>query len=362
MSKEELEVEVADVEELIPKMVAPVIHAREPVAFGDDISVEYRPPFPGAPTVTVPKMGRIEGEWIPVEYPAAPTTFAEATIETVTIKKRKLRVPLRFSREVIQLRQLDVLGNYQTLAGRAIQRKVNELIVTEALGAYDWTVGDYADASTKETFTISAGATEVKTLAKKPVLEIEVDSGVPTISRVDYYDGEVEFTNPDTTTDQDVRVLYTYSTLPAAQILDAKTAGELKYEDFVTANVTLRSKFFQPTVAIINEEDKGSVLVDAGTRFKEVGVYGEAVVRGEIGMYAGFRIIATTEIPQGVVLYLDREIALGRTEFDPLRQLEKADPGSDAIELYYYLTVGAKRIVDEAIVISVNHAPNAAKL
>jgi hypothetical protein len=97
-------------------------------------------------------------------------------------------------------------------------------------------------------------------------------------------------------------------------------------------------------------------------QFIDTSRYGsrEPILNGEIGKVVGIKVLMTTQIPSGTVLYLDPKHAAWAA-FKRDLQLKRYDNArKDSIELWFYFEVGVEVVNENAICLSLGHGTKAA--
>ena len=89
----------------------------------------------------------------------------------------------------------------------------------------------------------------------------------------------------------------------------ATTSGVLSYDDVVGAVQNVRASNWDPDFLVINPAQMTDLLKD--TKFINASAYGgrEPLLRGEIGQFAGVRVLVTTQKTAGSALVLDSKHA-----------------------------------------------------
>jgi len=113
---------------------------------------------------------------------------------------------------------------------------------------------------------------------------------------------------------------------------------------------------------VLHPDEEADLLQDS--RFIDVGQYGsrEPIWNGEIGKIAGMKVLVTTQIPAGFVLYLEPRTCGKLVWKRDLDIMKKHYPEYDSYRFYAYAMFAPKVIIDEATAISVNHEVDSASL
>jgi len=131
--------------------------------------------------------------------------------------------------------------------------------------------------------------------------------------------------------------------------IDASTSGTLAYDDVVAAVTTVRGQNFNPDTLIINPDQAADLLKD--TKFINASAYGsrEPILNGEIGRFAGVRVLVTTQCPSGTALVFDSKRACLVAVKRDLTVRRREEPERDAITIYVTQMLKPKVINPEAI-------------
>jgi len=275
----------------------------------------------------------------------------ELSWSTIEITTSKYGVPIRITREAIEARAIDVVDRHIKGAARALAQKDDLRIRNVLLGL----------TSQTDTFT-GDGSTKLFTLTKSPVLQIvsvKVDGSAVTGYSVDYYDGKIQLASAPSS-GSSVEVQYNYTT--RTNVFDAATKGQFSYTDAKNARSMLHAKKYNPNVMVIHPYELADLLGE--TKFIDASQYGdrEPILNGEIGKFAGMKVLVTENMIDGVVLYINTDNAAVLAVKEDVYMYRKEIPERDAIGLYFYARDGCKVIWEDALGLSVNHASDAADL
>jgi len=353
----ELQFTVADIPNLLKQQVIKeVIEAARPKLYGLQLLRENRDLI-GAKgeTLTYYERGTIAfTDPLTEDTDLSTTTPSEVSLTGTEIKPTKMGCYVRITQDAIDAAMRDVVQDHLDEAGHAYAIAIDNRIFKELLGE---------TSVTKETVNETPDGTRtVFSVDNKPILgDVKgyVDGSEVSISKVDYYKGYVQFASAPAA-GTTVQVSYTYS--KRSLYVDAKTKAELSYEDSVAAATKIIVEKYRPNVMVVYPEEHADLLTDS--RFIDVSQYGarEPILNGEIGKFAGLKVLVTTQIRAGVVVYLESPTAgliVWKRELD-LKKKEAQE--RDAYEFYFYAKMAAKVTVDKAVALSVNHASNAASL
>lgn len=134
----------------------------------------------------------------------------------------------------------------------------------------------------------------------------------------------------------------------------ATTSGVLAYDDVVSAVAAIRGQNWNPDTIIINPAQQQDLLKD--TKFINAAAYGgnSALMNGEIGKFAGLRVLVTSQIASGSAVVLDAAHAAMVAVKRDMTVMRDELPARDAIGLYVtqMATVGIINKTAAAVIIS----------
>jgi len=347
-SLEELQVTISDVQSLLPKVLTKVEESARPKYFAVKMFRKITDRS-GVRKITVPKRGTMSADY--VSEATEITSFKEASYSTIDIPAKKIGMGIKISQEVIDLKQINILNDQLEEAGEAIGDKEDELAMYELLGYWDWSVGDYSLAEKTDTLT-GQGAGSVYQLTKKPFLHIvsaikASDESAVTVEEVDYKDGKVKIT--EDLSGDNLKITYYYTV--RSNVYDPATAGTLAFDDLVTVKAQLIAKKYDPDIIVVHPDHLASILKD--TRFSYI-QEGQAILKGTLGVLAGLQIVVSDRMPQSCALVIDIDKAGYFVDFKPFTMKKKDLPEADALAIFFYRTVGARIINEDAIALIVN--------
>jgi len=360
-SIEALQLKTTDIVNIIPKRIAEYVEtaAREARYGRQLLRINRQLLETKGRSVHLPTRGSITADRL---SEAAQPTEQKVTWSTTEVTPFRLGTQVYITQQSIDATEIDVINGSLEEAGLAIADREDMEIFNELLGRQpdptEDANGRWSWDSQSDSFT-GDGTTTVFTLTKKPVIEVEevtVGGTATSAYKMDYYDGKIEFTTAPAS-GASIVVKYWYS--KRGLVVDAKTKGQLSYEDMVSAKTLIRSKKIEADVAVMNPDEYADILTDS--RFIDASQYGarEPILRGEIGQAGGLKILVSTVVPSGTVLYLSTRRAgwlVLKREVDVKR---KESQETDAYKFFFYLEMAPKVTDDNAVAISVNHAPDA---
>ena len=106
-----------------------------------------------------------------------------------------------------------------------------------------------------------------------------------------------------------------------------------------------------------------SVLALTNPTVIDTSVYGarEPILNGELGQLLGWKIMVTTQVPDGAILWLDMDKAALIAEKRPLDLKTEQDNAFDVYSYYFYREFGVKVVEEKARQVSFNHHNSFAK-
>jgi len=127
------------------------------------------------------------------------------------------------------------------------------------------------------------------------------------------------------------------------------SGGTITYAQIITAATEIRALNFDPNVIVMNPTQFGQILnLDM---FTDASKYGgrEPLLRGEVGMISGLKVLVTTQIAAGKALVLDTREAGWLAIRRPVDLKRWDNPGTDSVELYFFMEYGVKATRADAI-------------
>jgi len=363
-SLEELQLKTSDITDILPKRMSDFVEqeARR-VRYGRQL-LRMNTQLLGTKgrSVHLPKRGSISAVRL---SEASTPTEQNVSWATTEVTPFKLGSQLYITQESIDGTEIDVINGSIEETGIALAVKEDDEIFSEMLGRQPDPVADgngiWTWTAEADNFT-GDGTTTKFTLSNSPVIEmstVTVNAVATTAFTVDYYDGEINFTTAPTS-GHAIVVNYWYSERTNYQ--RANTAASFKYEDIVAAKTTMRSNKIACDVVVLNPDEYADILLDS--RFVDVSQYGsrEGILNGEIGQIAGVKVLVTTAMPSGTALFL----ATTRAGWYVLKRnvdvKRKESQETDSYKFFFYFEFAPKITDDNAVVVSVNHASNAADI
>lgn len=257
-------------------------------------------------------------------------TVVEASYTSVEVIPQKYGLGLQITQEAIDGAEINIINDQLREVAEAMADKEDEVLF------------DAIADSTEATDTFSGdGTTTAFTLNHSPVwrvVSVTVGGSAKTLGtdyKVDYYDGVIHFvTAPPTGTD--VVVTYRYSGLPL--VFDAGTIGQLSANDILDARASIKANKYNPDVLVIPPNAEADLLKSTSPSFIDASVYGdrEPMLNGEIGKFAGLKVLVSQNIPPDVAILIDTKNA---GWFVPKREVEVKkweNPSTDSYEFYVY--------------------------
>lgn len=287
-----------------------------------------------------------------------------------TITPSKIGVCVKITQEAIDGANLDMIRDHITEAGIALADKEDLDIVYTLLGA--------SSISITAGGTVVAGAVGGTFWASdSPGLSLDANSinfngTLYAITARDYYDAKVTASvsggaatvvGGTLTMDYDKKALPVgYSSTFASPVVRSGSFAVLTYEDIIAGLGVIRANKWTPDFILIHPNQVNDLLKSSA--FRDASQYGspDVLLRGEIGMISGVKILVTTNIFDGTALF----IASKRAAWLALKRhvdLKRWDnPQSDSVELYFYMEYKAAVTDSTALCISVNHKSDASNI
>lgn len=147
----------------------------------------------------------------------------------------------------------------------------------------------------------------------------------------------------------DTDILDEIRTASGVGSVSAAVNGTLAYDDVVAAVTKVRSYNYDADTLIIHPDQASDLLKD--TKFINASAYGarEPLLNGEIGRFAGVKVLVTTQCPSGTALVFDSKRACVVAVKRDLTVKRKELPERDAIGVYATQMLKAKVVNPEAI-------------
>ena len=254
------------------------------------------------------------------------------TYSPYTLTVSKYSVAAKITQEAIDGSNLDLIRDTIYEAGIALADKEDAVVLTALLG----------QESTLTVEAVAAVDGGTTTLGHNPVTYLELTTGGQTLT-VDYYNGSVVA--------GDTASAYTVSYFFSSRdnYVDAGTEGTFSYIDIVNAANVVRGKKWEPDFMLIHPGQMHMLLKNS--QFIDASKYGarEPLLRGEIGQISGMRVLVSTNMTIGNSLLINSKRA-GKLAIKRNIDLKRWDnPGTDSIELYFYMEYGAQVTDEDAV-------------
>lgn len=151
----------------------------------------------------------------------------------------------------------------------------------------------------------------------------------------------------------DTDVLGTIRTSSSVGSVDASTSGVLAYDDVVGGVADIRGNNYNADTLVIHPNQANDLLKD--TKFINASAYGgrDPILNGEIGKFAGLRVLVTTQASDGTALVYDSKKACTVGFKRDLTVRRREEPEYDSITVY--VTQMYKPLVPHAGAICVVH-------
>ena len=271
--------------------------------------------------------------------PGSIPTESQVSYSPNTLIVDKYAVGTKITQEAMDGSNLDLIRDTIREAGIALADKEDEVIL------------DALFEREGKTETLSAG-TGTFNLSFLPIIShLTFSTVTPAVTSINYKSGKIIF---EATLPSTVTVTYNYSTLPADVFVDPEAAGTFAYKDIITAANRVRGKKWSPDFLLIHPDQMASLLKEA--TFVDASKYGarEPLLRGEIGQISGLRVLVSTNAAQGAA-YIVASKRAGWLAIKRHLDLKRWDnPGTDSIELYFFMEFGAKLTDPDAVAMVVN--------
>jgi len=354
LTYEELQFTTADIPtDLIPKVIAKVIEEREPRLYFRQLCTEDR------------RLMKQDG--LDVHYPIeTEDTFSAWELtegEDITAKgaqelkftSKKITCSyfgtfVQISQEVVDTGVIDYVQRHLRKCARVLARLEDERIMKEFLGWTEKTDTFTGDGTTTD-FTLT------NTLVLK-FLEVTVAGTATTAYKADYYKGKIRFdTAPGS--GASISVKYAYSNLGTTYVSNAQTVSEFGIADIRSARTKIVSRKYEPGVAIMHPETYAWLLKETALIYAEHFGAREPIYNGEVGQVFGLRVISTTVMPEGVLLYLEPRTPVVFAIKKEVFMEKETIPKKRMTNYYFYSCSGQGLVCKDALQISTNHQANA---
>jgi len=278
----------------------------------------------------------------------ATPTQSDLSYTSNTITPSKIGVTVKITQEAIDGANLDLIRDHITEAGIALADKEDQDILSTLLGKTAFSEAlVFTGGSTIGTF--SFGGTD-------PVLSItsiKNPNGSDTLSAwtCDYFEGKIG--SPSTFSSNTFWVTGYKSS--RSNFRDAITAASLSYEDLVGGLGVIRANKWTPDFILVHPNEVNDILKSSA--FRDASQYGspDVLLKGEIGMISGVKVLVSTNMTEGVVLYIASKRAAWLALKRPVDLKRWDNPATDSVELYFYMEYGVAVTDETAVAISVNH-------
>jgi len=132
----------------------------------------------------------------------------------------------------------------------------------------------------------------------------------------------------------DTDILGTIRTSSGVGSTDASTSGILAYDDVVAGVTDVRGNNYDPDTLLIHSSQANDLLKD--TKFINSAAYGgrEPILNGEIGKFAGLRVLVTNQSADGTALVYDSKKACIVAFKRDLTVRRREEPAYDSITVY----------------------------
>lgn len=311
----------------------------------------------GLREVRIPATGTISVNFVEEGTALTPT---EAPITYVSCTPKKIGVAIKFSRETIKFKRVDIVQSQLDEAGVSLVKFEDAFLFNELMGYYSHSPTPYTENIATETLT-GGGANTIYTLAHSPLIEVidarqNNSSGSPVeITTIDYYRGKVKVATD--LTGKSLWIKYSWSV--RTNKVNANTVGTVRFEDLVNASSVIKTKYYEPSVVIVPEDHTVDILGDS--RFFPSGVFEKPIVTGEVGKLAGLRVVFTPLV-KNMAIVLDMDNCASGFTFRELEMLEDVEVLSDCYLVSLFEEIGARVKKEDAIAIITNIGPKAGNL
>jgi len=129
----------------------------------------------------------------------------------------------------------------------------------------------------------------------------------------------------------------------------AMSGGTLTYAQILSAATNIRGANWDPNVIVMNPAQFAQIL--NSDMFTDASKYGgrEPLLRGEVGMISGLKVLVTTHMTSGKALVLDTREAGWLAIRRPVDLKRWDNPSTDCVELYFFMEYGVKATRTQAI-------------
>lgn len=353
-SLEELQLTTSDVTAVLPKIIASEIEtSARPRRYGRQLLASNRD-LVGRPgrSIHLPVRGGIVAGRV---AEGATSTILKSAYSTVEVTPFKISVHFIVTQETINAMEMDVIQDFFDEAGHALADLEDLEILREVhSGETIQTMSENGDSAAT---TFDLGKTYVT-----EIVSVTVGGSDESDYTVDFIAGHIEFGSaPATGTDNVVVTYYYWDTTNrnTTQVFEASTVTQFGLIDMVTGRTKVRNQKFNPGVMVIPVTAEAEVLTDA--QFVDASQYGgrEGILNGEVGKIAGMRVVSTTQLYEGTVVYIDINRA-GKfvAKRDP--EVKRKDlPETDSFGIWVYQEFAPEIVNATALAISLGHGTKA---
>jgi len=347
----EMQFTTADIPaELQPKIITKILEERAPVLYFRQLCTIDRS-LVGKPgnSITVPIESRdtFQAFSLAENEDITAKGFQELKYTYKTITVSTFGVPIRITEDVVEMQAFDVTERHIRIASRVMAEEEDSRIRKEML----------QESSASETITGDGTTTEFS-LTNKPILKIVSVTGTTISYQVDYYAGKIKFASaiPSGTT---VTINYTYTTLGTDYVGKVTTATKVALADLADGKSMLEGRKYRPEVIVVSPETynlflKVSEIIEA----QKFGIR-EPIYNGEVDQVLGMRIIVTTQMHPGVILFLEPQRPVHFVLKRDMYMERKPLPERRALDIYFYSRSGQGLVCKDALYVLVNAQSNA---
>jgi N4-gp56 family major capsid protein len=352
-SLEELALTTSDVTAVLPKVIAREVEKEaRPKRYGRQLCRLNRD-LVGRPgrTIDLPVRGAITAGRV---SEGATSTIVKSAYSTIQVTPFKISTAFEVTQETINAMEMDVIEDFFEEAGHALADAEDLEIMRELIsGATAVTDTFSGDGSTKKFALTKDLITEI--------VSVQVDAADEDAYTLDYVLGDIGFTAAPATGTDNIVVVYYYwaDTRGAARVFEANTVQLFGLVDMTKGRETVRVQKFNPDVMVIPAELEDDILNNS--QFVDASQYGgrEGILRGEVGRIVGMRVLSTTQLFSGTVIYIDTSRCAKLVEKRDLEVKRDDLPGTDSFGIWIYQEFAPKLVNEGAIAIGVGHALDA---
>lgn len=250
------------------------------------------------------------------------------------------------SQDAIDDCQTDLITLSLESVGKGFAQKEDKFIFTTLLREVDVPDEDIAGniAATTYTFAHNPSLQIIRILADAVDVTAHLEVH-------DMYHGKFKMDNDNSGKTLHCHYTYTTHTL----VVDAATDGTLAYADVTTAFALSRNLYEKQTVIVGNPRGVSQMITD--TKF--ISAYEGSgklapVVSGEIGEFAGLRVLNTTRVIEGAALCLDPKRFVWIVTKGGMYEKTYSPANNDSHEFYFYERMGGDVVNGSAAALIVN--------